>query len=125
MEEYYYFEELPLALQYGMNEEQFWDGRCDLIYVYEKAYINRIHTEAYLQGAYVEIALSTTMANMFRKKGAKPIAYPSEAILNPFNKKNVEKSNSYLKSIDTTKNNNGLYQIKAKIEERRKKENGN
>lgn len=103
-----------------MTIDQFWNERCDLIYIYEKQYVNRIHDEAYIYGAYVDIAISTAVANMF-KKGGEVIAYPSESILNPFNKNNMSKKTTYLKSLDTSKSNKELYQIKTMMEERRKK----
>lgn len=103
-----------------MTEHQFWYGECCLLQIYEKAYINRIHNEAYVQGAYFNLALSVAMSNAFRKQGTKAVEYPNEDVFNPFKANKESKPKSYISSIDTSKSNKGLYQIKKMIEERRK-----
>lgn len=112
-------EELPLALEYGMSLDDFWNGDCDLIYAYQKAYINKMHNTAYVNSLYNKVAYEVCLANAFRKKGTKATKFPTEAIFNPFSQKQKQEK-SYIQSIDTTNNNNGLYNLKAMIEERRK-----
>lgn len=123
MEDYYFFEELPLALEYGMTPQQFWEEDEDLFYVYQQAYINQKHNEAHLIGLYVELAVEIGINNLFAKKSEKQ-NYPYEDVYNPLkaNKEKTEKS--LLSTIDTSKNNNGIYSIKKMIEERRKVNNG-
>ena len=112
---------MPLAIEYGMTPKQFWEDEIELFYVYQKAYINRVHKQAHITGLYINMALNTTFANMFKKKDAQALEYPKDDVFNPFNENNKhDKEKSYISSIDTTKNNNGIYQIKKLIEERRK-----
>lgn len=120
METYYIVEELPLALEYGMTPHEFWEEDCELFYAYQKAYINKSHTQAYLQGLYNELAYSIAIANSFRKRTDKPIEYPKEQVFNPFNQKQ-EKQKTFVEQIDTSQNNNGLYNLKQMLGERRKK----
>jgi hypothetical protein len=123
LEDYYFFEELPLALEYGMTPQQFWEEDEDLFYVYQQAYVNKKHNEAHLIGLYVELAIEIGVNNLFAKKSEKQ-NYPYEDVYNPLkaNKEKTEKS--LLSTIDTSKNNNGIYSIKKMIEERRKVNNG-
>ena len=120
METYYIVEELPLALEYGMTSNDFWNEDCDLFYAYQKAYINKLHTNAHIQGLYNNLAFSIALGNVFKKKGEKPIEYPKEQVFSPFNKKE-EKEKTFVETIDTSKNNNGLYNLKQMLGERRKK----
>ena len=119
METYYLVEELPLAIEYGMSLDDFWNGDFDLLFAYEKAYINKLHKQAHLQGLYINLALSVSLSNMFKKNSQRPVEYPKEDIFNPF-KTTIKNNNSTISKIDTSKNNNELYQLKKKIEERRK-----
>lgn len=119
METYYFVEELPLALECGMTPQQFWDEDPDLLFAYRKAYVERNHTIAHIQGAYNNLAYGIALANAFKDKKDKSINYPSEDIFNPFKQKE-EKEKSLILKIDTTQNNNGLYHLKKKI---RKEEN--
>lgn len=124
METYYYVEELPLAIEYGMSIYEFWNEDIDLFYAYQKAYINKMHKQAYIQGAYVNLAFSICLSNAFKPKNSKEIPYPKEDVFNPFKQEKTTSKNSVLANIDTTENNKELYQIKKKIEERRKLNNG-
>ena len=111
-------EELPLALQYGMTPQQFWEDDPDLIYAYQKEYINDLHKKAHANSLYNYLALSTSLANAFKDKNAKTIEFPKEDVFNPFTHANKQKEKSFISSIDTTENNNQLYQIKKILTER-------
>lgn len=119
LETYYIVEELPLALEYGQSVDEFWNGDPMLLYAYQKAYVNKIHKQSHIQGMYNFVAFSYSIANSFKKRTDKPIEYPKEDIYNPFNEKNTQKPKSYISSIDTTKNNNGLYNIKQRLSQRK------
>lgn len=123
MEDYYFLEELPLALEYGMTPSQFWDEDEDLLYVYQEAYVNKKHNEAHLIGLYVELAIEIGINNLFAKENEKQ-KYPYESVYNPLKAKEKTQEKSLLSTIDTSKNNNGIYSIKKMIEERRKVNNG-
>lgn len=119
-----YDEMLTLALEVGMTPNEFWENDINLFYAYQKSYINRTYKKAHIQGAYNNIAFGIVLANAFKDKNSKNIDYPKEDVLNPFNKENKEIANSNtnaISKIDTSKNNNGLYQIKKILEERRNK----
>lgn len=120
METYYFVEELPLALEYGMSPHQFWEEDIDLFYAYQKAYVNRVHNQAHLIGLYNELAFSVTMANAFRNKNSDVVPYPKEDVYNPLKTKAKDKEKTFIESLDTTENNNQLYNIKKILEERRK-----
>lgn len=79
-----------------MTPEQFWNDDGTLFYVYEKAYITKLHTESHIQGMYNYLALETIFSNAFAKKGTKKVEYPKEAIFSPYNEK-------YLKSKEIQK----------------------
>ncbi len=120
METYYFVEELPLALEYGMTLDEFWNEDCDLLYAYQKAYINKLHTNAHIQGLYNELSYRIAIANSFKKKDDKPVEYPKEQVFNPFEQQK-ERNKSFIENIDTSQNNNGLYNLKHILGERRKK----
>lgn len=124
METYYYVEELPLAIEYGMSIYEFWNEDIDLFYAYQKAYVNKTHSQAHIQGAYFNLAISIALSNAFKGKNDKEINYPKEDVFNPFKQEKTENKNSVIANIDTSKNNKDLYQIKKRIEERRKLNNG-
>ena len=126
METYYYVEELPLAIEYGMSIDEFWNGDIDLFQAYQKAYINRLHKQSHIQGLYTKLALELAMSNAFKGKNDKYVNFPNEDIYNPFNQSInvVNKEDKFINNIDVSKNNNELYQLKAKLKERRKQKNG-
>ena len=65
----------------GISWEEFWDMTPRTIKAYKKAFKLKKEEQnafAYIQGIYVRDALSSTVGNMFKKKGAKAIEYPSE-----------------------------------------------
>lgn len=126
METYYYVEELPLAIEYGMSIDEFWNGDIDLIFIYQKAYINRLHKQSHIQGLYTKLALELAMSNAFKRKEDKYINFPNQDIYNPFNNSIdiINDNEKLVNKIDVSKNNNELYQLKAKLKERRKEKNG-
>lgn len=124
MEQFYFCEELPLALEYGMTPHEYWDEDEDLFVAYQKAYYNRLHKQAYLNGLYGYDAVEIALANVLRdsKKTPKPYEYHKKDVYNPFNEENQEKK-GYINTINTTENNNELFSIKRKITEERSKIN--
>lgn len=118
MELYYFNEELPLCLEYGMTPHQFWDEDIDLFYAYEKAYINRIHRMSFLQGRYVFDAITMATNNAFKGKNEKATDYYKEDVYNPYKTEIDKKEEKYINSIDTSKSNTGLNNIKAMRRER-------
>lgn len=117
-------EELPLALEYGMTLKEFWEEDCDLIYAYQKAYFNRLHNTSHLNGLYNLEAFKIVLNNAFVGDKNKFIDYPKEAIYNPFNSLENKLSENNVMNIDTTKNNNYLYNIKNRIMKERRNNNG-
>lgn len=90
-EEYYMFEFLPLAIEYGMTDEMFWFWNEDYFLVYQKAYFNRISRENWINGLYISDAIyevcTTIMPVLcyngfsgFKPKDIKPIPYKSKPI---------------------------------------------
>lgn len=124
METYYYVEELPLAIEYGMSIDEFWNGDIELFYAYQKAYINKLHKQSHIQGLYISLALNITYSNMFKKNSQQSTEYPKYDVYNPFLQNINKNNNSYISKIDTSTNNNELYQIKKRIKERGKINNG-
>lgn len=85
---------LPLAIQYGMTEEQFWHGDMRLLEVYQKAYYRNNTYNAWLQGQYNHVAYGMAMSNAFAKKGQKPAEYPQwKDPFEKFNKPKITKDN--------------------------------
>lgn len=115
-------EELPLAIQYGMPIKEFWDEDESLFYAYQKAYINNLHQTSHINALYFKIGIELGIANLFKGKNDKYIEFPSEDFYNPFNNEKEENAKSFIEKFDTSKNNNELYQLKKKIEERRIKD---
>ena len=67
----------------GMTYDQFWYGDVWLAKVYrdaEELRERRANAEAWRNGFYMASALSSTVGNMFRKKGSKPIKYMDKPI---------------------------------------------
>ena len=73
------FEEAcPSYMAMGMSVQEYWDGDCTLARYYREAFDIRQtqkNRELWLQGLYVFEAMSVTLGNAFRKKGAKPRKY--------------------------------------------------
>lgn len=67
---------MPLAIQYGMSEYQFWHGDVRLLSIYQKAYIRNQSYTAWWQGQYSCVAFGIVLENAFKKKGAKAESYP-------------------------------------------------
>lgn len=116
-----YYEMLTMAIEYGMTPNEFWNDEIQLFYVYQKAYINRLHRETHLQGLYNELAFSVVISKAFSKKENNKITYPKEDVYNPFKqeKKKVEQ-----KQQTQQMSMNDMYQLKKKFMERRKQMNG-
>lgn len=70
-------------LSIGMTYDQFWRDDVWLAKVYrdaEELRERRANVDAWRNGFYMASALSSTVGNMFRKKGAKPIRYMDRPI---------------------------------------------
>ena len=66
---------------YGMTYDEFWHGDPWMAASYRRAYVERRKAENmrdWMQGAYYYNAVSTALANAFRKKGARPQNYIEE-----------------------------------------------
>lgn len=116
-----YYDLLSMAIEYGMTPNQFWYDDIQLLYIYQKAYINRLHRQTHLQGLYNELAFSVVIGKAFSKRENKKINYPKEDVYNPFkqeNKKVERKQPTQQMSM------NDMYQLKKKFMERRKQMNG-
>ena len=57
-----------------LNEKYIQD--IEQFYCYRNAYLKRTHTLCHIQGLYYQIALSTTLSNILKKKGEKSAEYP-------------------------------------------------
>lgn len=73
-----------------MTPEQFYSNSIDTYYAYEKAYITKIHQEAYIKALYEYDALSIALSNAFRGKGQKIIEYYKEPVYSPYSKQNID-----------------------------------
>lgn len=70
-------------LSIGMTYNEFWRGDPSLVKVYRDAQElreRRANVEAWRNGQYMASALSSTVGNMFRKKGQPPIKYMEHPI---------------------------------------------
>lgn len=68
---------------FAQGYDQFWYGDVWLAKVYrdaEELRKRRANTEAWRNGFYMASALSSTVGNMFRKKGSSPIKYMDRPI---------------------------------------------
>lgn len=72
---------LKNALKYGMTKEEFWKDNIQDYFVYEEAYVERVHEQTHIQGLYNYIAIETICANLFKKKGDKASEYPKDNLL--------------------------------------------
>lgn len=75
-----FYEYLPFYLSIGMTSEQYWDGECNLVKYYRKAYelqSSRKNQEFWLQGMYIYEALCDVapLFHAFAKNGTKPHPY--------------------------------------------------
>ena len=78
----YYNKLFKNAIKYGMSRNEFW-YICEWkeYFIYEEAYIEKMHEQAHIQGFYSFIALNTSLSNAFKKKEDKAVEYPSENML--------------------------------------------
>lgn len=65
----------------GITWDQFWEMNPKIVNAHKEGF--RLKKEeqnafAYIQGIYIRDALSSTVGNMFKKKSAKAIEYPSQ-----------------------------------------------
>ena len=89
----YYNELFKNALKYGMSRNDFWNGYDYKEYfIYEEAYLERLHEQTHIQGYYNYIAFNTIISNAFmdRKKGNKPLEYPIDNIYQESKQKAVK-----------------------------------
>lgn len=82
-----------------MTIEQFWHDDPKLIFVYQKAYLNKLHQEAHTQGFYNFVALTTALGNAFRKKGQKAEEYPRKPLDEPKKKTTNKKTRQKYKAL--------------------------
>lgn len=78
-------------LSIGMTYDEFWRGDPWLAKVYRDAQElreRRANVEAWRNGFYMASALSSTVGNMFRKKGQAPVKYMKRPL--PLNEKEKE-----------------------------------
>ena len=118
-----YYKMLEKAIEFGMSVSEFWYGNINMFSIYSKAYINRLHKQAFVNGIYNDEALRTELNNMFidTSKGQKQIFYPKEDIYNPFSKKpDINKNNSLKKENNYEERN--IFHIKRLINSKRKEE---
>ena len=81
MRELYTKEWFPYAYAMGISWSEFWEMTPANIDAHKQGFKLKKEEEnafAYIQGIYVRDALACTVGNMFKKKGAKAIEYPSE-----------------------------------------------
>ena len=79
---------MPLAIQYGMSEYQFWHGDMRLLEVYQKAYYREKSYSAWLIGARVFEANSKISANENRQRKSDKVE------IDYIQRKHVKKANS-------------------------------
>lgn len=61
-----------------MTRKEFWEEiKWQDYFIYEDAYLERLHEETHLQGYYNYIAFSTIYSNMFNKDKSKSESYPT------------------------------------------------
>lgn len=69
-----------MALQYGMSTYEFWHEDKKLFNAYRKAYYNHISEQSWLNGLYVNLAITNLVGNIFKKKGEQTLEYPESPI---------------------------------------------
>lgn len=72
---------MPNALATGVPYELFWKLNPRKLKPFKEAYILRKKDEnmmLFIQGQYTQMALASTVGNMFKKRGMKPTEYPKE-----------------------------------------------
>ena len=65
----------------GMSYQDYWYGDVDLVRYYYKAYQLRLEQQdynAWIAGAYVKMAIESSIGNAFRKNSADAVTYPTE-----------------------------------------------
>lgn len=77
-----------------MTYDCFRNDDPDLFLAYQKAYLNKIHTQSFVNGLYVNLAINNAIFNAFRKSSDKPMSYPTEPIFNPYLKHNESDEDS-------------------------------
>lgn len=76
---------LPNCMACGISYNDFWHMNPRKVKLFMQGYQKQIERQrdydnyiAYINGAYVRDALMSTVGNMFKKKSAKPMEYPSK-----------------------------------------------
>lgn len=80
-----------MAIECGMSIEEFWYATDEEFHAYEKAYMNRIDQQAWLEGYYGYQAQVSVMSMMFGKNKQNAFAYPSQ----PLSKQRIENKENY------------------------------
>lgn len=85
MTEFFYKHLLPLAITFGMSTAEFWYEEPDLLWAYQKSYIEKTKLEhekinytSWLNGLYFYDAFSTALYNSFSGKNSNKMSYPSK-----------------------------------------------
>lgn len=78
---------LPMALEFGMNSDEFWRGNPNLFNSYRTFYINktkrdsqRDNEKAWLFGLYNNMALAVNLSNMWKKSTDETSVYLEKPI---------------------------------------------
>ena len=105
----YYGDLLKNALKYGMSRNDFWYGDDYKDYfLYEEAYLEKLHEQTHIQGYYNYIAFNVVLSNAFmdKKKGDKPLEYPKTNIYTASKEKRFKSVSHNAKSnVKITKDN--------------------
>lgn len=103
-----------MAITFGMSAREFWDEEPELMWAYQKSYIDQKKIEkemtnfnAWLQGMYIYDGFSKVIYNSFGRKDGMPIKdYPSQPYDLDKTKEEIEKER--------------ILETEAKIRERNK-----
>lgn len=101
----YYNELYKNAIKYGITKKEFWEElEWQDYFIYEEAYLEKLHEQTHLQGYYNYLAFSTIYANMFNKDKSKIESYPTSNLYLQF-KDNKDKNNEIKSNVKITKDN--------------------
>lgn len=93
---------LPFSLECGITYVEFWEEDTDILELRMKAYVNRVHREAHIQGSYIRDALISVLAPMFSKKvNAKDVEYPTMTYVEKAEKMKAINDNKGLELVIT------------------------
>jgi L-arabinose isomerase len=99
---------LPIALQVGMTEKQYWNDDPEKLSIYHKSYMQRIHQEAHIYGYYVFQGMSIALNNFIQALNGKtftPKNYISKPLItsDEYFRKEITKENltkEYRRGLD-------------------------